>query len=147
VIGNVERVLAGMIGGRPIAARVVEADENPVLVLFHHRIPVDVRAPSLDVDIREMEFRHVEGKWRGPEELAAGSVERPYAARLSYADHDVALFPARDFRIDPLHRAGIRVERGAHERALVDMVEVPVVARQMLVVPDELAGFDIKRER
>src|SRR5260370_39327244 len=80
VIGNVERVLAGMIGRGPVAPGVVEADQDAVLVLLHHRIPIDVRAPGIDVDVGDVEFRDVQRKRRGPEELTVGAVERPSAA-------------------------------------------------------------------
>src|SRR5262249_60473731 len=62
VIGNVEHVLAGMIGRRPVASGVVEANEDAGLVLLHHRLPIDVRAPGIDVDVEDVEFGYVQRK-------------------------------------------------------------------------------------
>ena len=62
-------------------------------------------------------------------------------------DHDVALLPARNVGVDPLHRAGIGIDRGPQQRSLVDVVGIPVVAGQVLVIPDELAGIDVQRHR
>ena len=92
-------------------------------------------------------FRRVVRKRLGPEELARVAIERPDAAALADRQRDVALLAARNVRIDPLHELRIGTDRRAHQHALVRVVQVPVVARQMLVVPDELAGVGIQRDR
>src|SRR5262249_53451887 len=75
-----------------------------------------------------------------------GAVESTNPAGCSDLDHDVALLPARNIGVDPSHRGGIGIERGAQQRSLVDVVEIPIVPRQMLVVPFELPGLDIERQ-
>ena len=67
-------------------------------------------------------------------------------ASAAFADHhgDVALFAAADAGVDPLHELRIRPDRGAQQCALVRVVLVPVVARQVLVVPGKLAGIGIQ---
>jgi len=57
------------------------------------------------------------------------AVEQPDAAGLRHRDHHVALLPARNVGIDPLHRRGVGIDGSANEGSLVDMVEVPIVAR------------------
>jgi hypothetical protein len=39
------------------------------------------------------------------------------------------------------------VDRDIGEHLLEHVIEIPVIARQKLVVPDDLAGVDVKRER
>ncbi len=59
---------------------------------------------------------------------------------------NVALLAAPDVRVDPLDELRIRVDRRSKQRPLVRVVLVPIVARQMLVVPGELAGVGIQRD-
>jgi hypothetical protein len=42
---------------------------------------------------------------------------------------------------------GIGVDARAYKDALLIVVRVPVVARQLLVVPRKLSGVDIERDR
>src|SRR5262249_43790624 len=76
--------------------------------------------------------------------LARSSAQIPPASPTST---NVALLPARNIGVDPFHRGGIWIERGAQQRSLVDVVEIPIVPRQMLVVPFELPGLDIEPPR
>ena len=48
---------------------------------------------------------------------------------------------ALDLRVDPAHLVGIGRDGGIHEDALEDVIEIPVVARKMLVVPDDACPF------
>src|SRR5271165_6537972 len=43
--------------------------------------------------------------------------------------------------------AGEWTDAGVHENALVIVIRVPVVAGKLLVVPDELAGLHVERDR
>ena len=72
----------------------------------------------------------------------SAALERFAAA---FADHhgDVALFAAADVGVDPLHELRIGPHRCSQQRALVRVVFVPVVARQMLVVPRKFTGVGI----
>src|SRR5262245_46623975 len=93
-----------------------------------------------------MEFRHVERERRRPDELAGLPVKHPDAAGLADRDDHIPLLAALDVRVDPFHRDWIGVDGGANERALMDMIEVPVIARKVLVVPLELPGLDVDRD-
>ena len=73
------------------------------------------------------------------------AIERPDAAALADRQRDVALLAARNIRVDPLDELRIGIDRGPHQHSFVRVVQVPVIARQMLVVPDELAGVGIER--
>lgn len=132
-----------MVGRRPEAAGIVEADEHAVAVFLFHLVPVDVGAPRVDVDAGDVEVGHVERERRGPEELPGLPVQNPDAAGLRDLDHHVAFLTARDIGIDPLDCCRIGIDARANEGSLVDVIEVPVVAGQVLVVPDELAGLDV----
>ena len=90
---------------------------------------------------------HVIGERRRPEELAGLLVEGEDVASFSDIDHDVAFLALGNLRIDPFDEFGIGADFGVDQRSLVDMVGIPIVAGQMLVVPDELAGIDVERER
>ena len=135
-----------MVSRRPPASGVVETDEHPLAVLFLDLVPIDVRAPGRDVDVGEMEFRDVQRERHSPEKLSGGAVERPDAAGLCDLDDDVALLPAWNIRIDPFYRTGIGIDGRAQQGSLMNMIEVPVVARQMLVIPEEFAGLDVERD-
>src|SRR5690606_4539978 len=84
---------------------------------------------------------------RRPQELAGVSIVNPYAAALADRDDDVAFGAALELRADPLHVLGIGIDDGADQHLLLVDVHVPVIARQMLVVPDELARIDVERDR
>ena len=92
-------------------------------------------------------MRRVVRERRGPEELARLAVVEPDAAALGGRDGDVARDAARDVRVDPFDVRGIGIDDGADQGLLVRDVHVPVVAGQMLVVPDELARVGIQRDR
>ena len=65
-MGDVERVLTGMVGGRPEAPGVVKADQDTVAVVLFHFVPVDVSAAGVNVDLGDVEFRDVERETASP---------------------------------------------------------------------------------
>ena len=59
---------------------------------------------------------------------------------------DLAPLARLHLRVDPRHFARIRRDGGVDEHALERMIEIPVID-EVLVVPDDLAGVGIQRER
>jgi hypothetical protein len=72
------------------------------------------------------------GRLAGPEELAGAAVERPDDAGLADGQKRLA-------------RTSVYLDVGEH--LLKDMIEIPVIARQELVIPNDLAGIRIQRQR
>ena len=84
---------------------------------------------------------------RGPQELAGLPVEGVDDARLAgNAGHHPAHLARVQPRVDPAHRGRVRPHRGIDQQALERVVEVPVVVH-VLVVPDDLAGVAVQRQR
>ena len=94
-----------------------------------------------------MKCSRVVRKRHRPEELAGGAVVEPHAAAFADRDRDVALDAFRHVRVDPLHVPRIGIDDRADQRLFLVDVHVPVVAGQMLVVPDELARVGVERDR
>ena len=134
-----------MIGRRPIAAgipiaRRVRFTESA----FEDDIPVDADFAGLTVNIRNVKFRDVEGKGRGPQKLAVCAIHGEQSSAFADGDDHVALFTFADIGIDPLHELRIGADARADQRPLVGVIEVPVIARDVLVIPRQLAGVDVK---
>ena len=117
-------------------------------LLARHQVHVDVGRAGLHVDVGDHEpFGAVERERVGPEELAGLAVVDEQAARLAQHHHDLALLGgSRQLRVDPAHRLGVRVDHRVDERALLHEVLIPVVARQVLVVPVDGAGVGVHRD-
>src|SRR5262245_23681466 len=96
-----------MVSSRPIASSVPVANDVLFSGLFEDVVPVDGCLAGFDVDVRDHEFRRIERKGSGPEELSRGAVQLENPARLSNHNSHVAFLPARDSRIDPFHRRRI----------------------------------------
>ena len=83
----------------------------------------------------------------GPQELAGLAVEGVDDAGLARnAGHHFAHFTGLESRVDPAHRARVGRHRRVEQDPLERMVEIPVVV-QVLVVPGDLAGVGVERER
>ena len=121
------------------------ADDELVALLARHQVHVDVGGAGLDVDVGDHEpLGALERERVGPEELAGLAVVDEQAAGLAQHDHDLALFGgAGQLRIDPAHRLRVGIDHRVDERALLHEVLVPVVARQVLVVPVDGAGVGV----
>ena len=135
-VGARREILAAVRGGadearaRPLSSKVVSGltVTSPV-------------APS----IFETTFCVTVG--RGPQELAGLPVQRVNDAGLAgnTGDHFAPL--ARlDLRIDPGHLARIRRDGCVDQQPLKRMIEIPVIDH-VLVIPDDLAGIGIQRQR
>ena len=82
-----------------------------------------------------------------PEEFARVPVERVDNTRLAgNARYHAPELPGRDSGTDPRHLVGVRRHRHVNQVAFENVVQVPVVARQVLVVPDQVAGRRIGRQ-
>ena len=138
---HVEGVLPGIIGDRPQAAGVVVAADDVVAVLLEQLVIVDAGLAGFQVDAVHVDVGIVVGERPRPQELAGRLLEGEHAAALGDRDHDVALLVRHERRADPFDVLGIGADAGVHENALVIVIRVPVVAGQLLVVPDELAGL------
>ena len=83
----------------------------------------------------------------GPETLTGLAIEGVDDSGLSRnTGDDLSHFAWPDPWVDPAHRGGIGRDRRVHQQTLKRVVEVPVVV-QVLVIPDDLAGIGIERER
>ena len=60
--------------------------------------------------------------------------------------HDLAPLARLDARVDPRHLFRIRRDGGLDQQPLERMIEIPVID-DVLVVPDDLAGVGVERER
>ena len=76
-----------------------------------------VFSPVFGIDRRDDVLRH---RLLVPQPLAVGAVERLDDAELAGGDHRLA---------------GLAVDRQIDQQALVDVIEVPGVVLQMLVIP------------
>jgi hypothetical protein len=90
---------------------------------------------------------HVIGERRRPEESPGLLVEREDVAGFRDLDHNVVLLALGNVRIDPFDELRIGTDLGVDQGPLVNMIGIPIVAGQMLIIPDELAGIDVERER
>ncbi len=96
------------------------------------------------VDLRHDVLRH--GRPR-PQELAGLAIERVDDAGLAGNAGEHLPFLARlESRIDPRHLFRVRRHDGIDDEALERMIEIPVID-DVLVVPDDLAGVGIQRQR
>ena len=86
-------------------------------------------------------------RFPGPEKFAGFPVERIDDTRLAgNTRHHAPELAGREAGIDPRHFGGVRRHGHVDQVAFEDMVQVPVVARQVLVVPDRVAGGRIRRQ-
>ena len=113
--------------------------------LLQDEVPVDGRLAGFPIDVGDEELRRVEWKGRGPQELTVIAIEREQAAAFTHTHRDVSLLVAGNIRIHPFHKFRIGIDRGPHEDSLVRVVLIPIVARQMLVIPGKLARIWIQR--
>ncbi len=110
-------------------------------------ILVDRHFACFAVDVADQQVRRVERKRIRPEKLTVAAIDHEDAAAFTDHHRDVALFAAPHVGVDPLHELRIGTHGCAEQRPLVCVVFVPVVARQVLVVPRKLARRRIQRER
>ena len=83
-----------------------------------------------------------------PQKLPGLGVERPDQTCLARnAGDDLAPLAGAHIRVDPRHFRRIRGDLGLDNHPLEDVVEVPVVARQVLVVPHHFACVRVDRQR
>jgi hypothetical protein len=108
-------------------------------------VAIDGGAAGVDVDVFEPEVGRRKGRV-GSQELAGAGVEGEDASGLAGGEDDVALFTGFDFGVDPFELR-IRAQLGVDEGALVGPILVPVVAGEVLVIPQQLAGVGIERQR
>ena len=142
--GTYSEFVFGEIRRRPEAARVPVADELRRAGLVEQHLGVDVRDAGLDVDVVENEMLGVSygngiAQRNSPVARSFTQMPPPSPDR----DRDVALHAFRHVRVDPLHVPRIGIDDRADQRLLLVDVHVPVVAGQMLVVPDELARVGV----
>ena len=145
--GNVQRVVFGAIGDRPESAGVVVAAENFVAVFFEQLVRIDPGLAGLQVDVVHVDVGVVVRERVCPQELAGFLVDHEHAAALADRHDQVAFLVARYRVSNPFDVLGIGIDTRAHQDALLIVVRVPVVAGQLLVVPRELSGADIERNR
>ncbi len=136
-----------MVSDRPQPARVVETAEHLVAVFLEQLVDVDVRLPGLEVDLVHVDIGIVVGERMRPQEFPGLTFDHEHAAALADRHNDLTLLIARQVGAPPLHVPGVGIDQRAQQDALLVVIGVPVVARQLLVVPDELSGRDVERDR
>src|SRR6516164_4786577 len=107
--------------------------------LLHDEVVIDRDPAGLYVDIGDEEVWIVIWKRIGPEELSGVAVERPDSSAFSDIDGNVVLLAFLDRGTDPLHVFRIRVNGCPEENSFVRVVLIPIVARQVLVIPFQLS--------
>ncbi len=135
-----------MISGWPVAACVPETDDLAVTWIFKDELFLDMNFTRGRIDMVEPEFRYVERKWCRPQELAVVAIEREQSTTFGDGDSDVAALAFCDVRIYPLHEFWIGRNGCINQRAFMRCIEIPVITRQMLVIPGQLASCRIKRD-
>ena len=84
-------------------------------------------------------------RWRRPQELARLAVQGVDDAGLTRnARYDLVRLAPVECRVDPLHCRRVRPHARVHQQAFEDVVHVPVVPGQVLVVPGDLSRFLIE---
>ena len=113
---------------------------------LEHVVPVDGSLAGLDIDTRDDALLRVIRERLGPQKLSRGAVQHEQAASFTDSDRQIDFLPARDVWINPLHEFGIGIEARAHQRSLMGVIGIPIVAREMLVIPGEFPGRGIERD-
>ena len=134
-----------MVSHRPVALGVPETDGPPLTGRVDEVILINERLARLHVDLRQEKLGSVVRKRIGPQELARRTIERPDATAFADVQRDVTRLAPWNIRVDPFDELRIGADGGPHQNSFVRVIHIPVVARQMLVIPNELAGIGIER--
>jgi hypothetical protein len=106
------------------------------------RIYLGLAGRAVDVEDDVLEYG-----WRRPEKFTRRPVERVHHTRLSgNARNHLPLLPGTQPRVDPAHRALLGGHGGIDQQPLERVVEIPVIDH-VLVVPHDLAGIGVQRQR
>src|SRR5690606_37934897 len=143
----VDGVRVRVVGaGHPVAATESGGADQPVGLadrVGDHVLVDDDRA--VPPDLRDHVLAHRRTR---PQELARLAVEAVDDPRLARDVGEGLVDLARDHvRVDPRDLVRVGRDLDVHDHALERVVEVPVVTRQVLVVPDDLARVDVDGQR
>ena len=105
---------------------------------------IDPRLP-IRIDFFDQEPRSVIRERRRPKKFPVVAIQQEQSTTFADRSRNFMLRILRDRCIDPLHIFRIRIHGSREENALIRVVLIPVVARQVLVIPQQLAGFRIQR--
>src|SRR5262249_37757094 len=146
-IRHEEGIPCRVVGHWPVAFRVQKADGVSFPVFFKYAVPIDVSLSCFHIDFGKDVVGTVKWKRSGPKKLSLVAVERKNASRFSDGDKNIPLLSAGNSRIDPFKRRWIGVDGCPEKDPFVSEIGIPIVSRQMLIIPNEFARFRIEGER